>query len=318
MPGAVAPDEQLEWERRVGRTAGIAAIAAGVLLLLQIFYPALVGARIDSVREFARYTKFHDNPDLIAVPYAMQAIGYLLAAVALWYLARATVARRSDMGRPMQIMAVVGPVANAIAAILLAFAVLDLAGQLSDLNLTDKVTDPAAGLAGLVGNEAVAEDAIRDLQTDSGLFIAAGYIDLASNLALGFGLVLVGLNAMRAGLLNRFLGILAIVVGVLTVLFRGAGIIEAFWLVAVGVLFLDRWPNGRGPAWGVVEAIPWPSAADQRAALEADRQEHVEDEPEEDEPEEYEEDEGYEEDEDEEPAATPHPASKKRKKKRRR
>jgi hypothetical protein len=315
MPGAVEPDEQLEWERRVGRPAGIAAIAGGALLLLQIFYPALVGARIDSVREFARYTKFHDNPDLIAVPYAMQAIGYLLAAVALWYLARATVARRSDMGRPMQIMAVVGPVANAIAAVLLAFAVLDLAGQLSDLNLTDKVTDPAAGLAGLVGNQAVAEDAIRDLQTDSGLFIAAGYIDLASNLALGFGLVLVGLNAMRAGLLNRFLGILAIVVGVLTVLFRGAGIIEAFWLVAVGVLFLDRWPNGRGPAWGVVEAIPWPSAADQRAALEAERQEWDDGE---DEDEEDDEDRPYEEDEDEEPAATQHPVSKKRKRKRRR
>jgi hypothetical protein len=315
MPGAVEPDEQLEWERRVGRPAGIAALAAGVLLLLQIFYPAVVGARIDSVREFARYTKFHDRPDLIAVPYAMQAIGYLLAAVALWYLARATVARRSDMGRPMQIMAVVGPVANAIAAVLLAFAVLDLAGQLSDLNLTDKVTDPAAGLAGLVGNQAVAEDAIRDLQTDSGLFIAAGYIDLASNLALGFGLVLVGLNAMRAGLLNRFLGILAIVVGVLTVLFRGAGIIEAFWLVAVGVLFLDRWPNGRGPAWGVVEAIPWPSAADQRAALEAERQEWDDGE---DEDEEDDEDGPYEEDEDEEPAATQHPVSKKRKRKRRR
>ena len=34
-----------------------------------------------------------------------------------------------------------------------------------------------------------------------------------------------------------------------------------FWTVALGVLFLDRWPNGRGPAWSVVEAIPWPTAA---------------------------------------------------------
>jgi hypothetical protein len=316
----VEPDEQLEWERRAGRPAGIAAIAAGLLLLLQLFYPAVVGARIDSVREFARYTKFHDHPDLIAVPYAMQALGYLLAAGALWYLARATIARRSDMGKPMQIMAIVGPVANAIAAILLAFAVLDLAGQLSDLNLTDKVTDPAAGLAGLVGNQSVAEDAIRDLQTDSGLFIAAGYIDLASNLALGFALVLVGLNAMRAGLLSRFLGILAIIVGVLTVLFRGAGIIEAFWLIAAGLLFLDRWPNGRGPAWGVVEVIPWPSAADQRAALEAQRQEHeVDDDDADDEGEDEDEDEDYdEEDEEPEPTTPQHPVSKKRKKKRRR
>ena len=312
------PDEQLEWERRAGRLAGIAAIAAGALLLLQLFYPALVGARIDSVREFERYTKFHSNPDLIAVPYAMQALGYLCAAFALYYLARATFARRTEMGRPMQIMAVVGPVANAVAAVLLAFAVLDVAGQLTDLNLTDEATNRAAGLAGLAGNQAVAEDAIRDLQTDSGLFIAAGYIDLAANLALGFGLVLVGLNAMRAGLLSRFLGILAIIVGVLTVLFRGAGIIEAFWLIAAGVLFLDRWPNGRGPAWDEVEAIPWPSAVQQRAALEAQREDYEDEDIEgayvdSEELEEFED-----EDEEAEPAPTPHPASKKRKKKKRR
>ena len=313
------PDEQLEWERRAGRLAGIAAIAAGALLLLQLFYPALVGARIDSVREFERYTKFHSNPDLIAVPYAMQALGYLCAAFALYYLARATFARRTEMGRPMQIMAVVGPVANAVAAVLLAFAVLDVASQLTDLNLTDEATNRAAGLAGLAGNQAVAEDAIRDLQTDSGLFIAAGYIDLAANLALGFGLVLVGLNAMRAGLLSRFLGILAIIVGVLTVLFRGAGIIEAFWLIAAGVLFLDRWPNGRGPAWDEVEAIPWPSAVQQRAALEAQREDYEDEDIEgayvdsDEELEEFED-----EDEEGEPAPTPHPASKKRKKKKRR
>ena len=62
-------------------------------------------------------------------------------------------------------------------------------GACAYLNLPDGVTNAAAGLPGLAGNHAVAEDAVRDLQTDSGLFIAAGYIDLAANLALGFGLV---------------------------------------------------------------------------------------------------------------------------------
>jgi len=322
MPGAVQPDDQLEWEQRAGRPAGYAALAAGALLLLQLFYPALVGARIDSVREFERYTRFHSDPDLIVVPYGMQALGYLAAAVALAYLARATVARRTEMGRPMRIMAIAGPVANAIAAVLLAAAVLKVAGQLADLHLNDEVTNRAAGLTGLAANHAVAEDAIRDLQTDDGLFTTAAYIDLAANLALGFGVVLVGLNAMRAGLLSRFLGILGIIVGVLTVLFRGAGIIEAFWLVAPGALFLDRWPNGRGPAWSTVEAIPWPSAADaQRARMDADAEEGLDEDEDEEEEEEdaYDEDEDLEEpDEDLEPQPTPHPVSKKRKKKRRR
>jgi hypothetical protein len=306
MPGAVQPDEQLEWERRAGRTAGIASIVAGAMLLLQLFYPAFVGASIDSVREFERYARFHEDPDLIIVPYLMQAIGYLGAALALGYLARATIARRSQMARPTLIMAIAGPVANAIAAVVLMFAVLDVAGKVADLNLPDGLTDRAAGLPGLTANYVVAEDAVRDLQTDEGVFIFAGYLDLAANLALGFGLVLVGLNAMRAGLLSRFLGILGIIVGVLTVLFRGAGIIEAFWLISLGFLFLDRWPNGRGPAWDEVEAIPWPSAMEQRAQMEREQAVHDEDE------------ELEEEEEELEPESEPHPASKKRKKKRRR
>ena len=326
MPGSVGPDEQLEWEQRAARPAGIAAIAAGALLLLQLFYPALVGARIDSAREFERYTRFDESPDLILVPYLMQAVAYLAAAVALGYLARATLARRTEMGRPMLGMAIAGPLANAVAAVLLAIAVLNVAGKVGDLGLSDAVKDGAPGLAGLSGNLATAEDAVRDLQTDTGLFIAAGYIDLAANLALGFGLVLVGLNAMRAGLLSRFLGILAIIVGVLTVLFRGAGIIEAFWLVAVGAVILNRWPGGRGPAWSTVEAIPWPSAMDaQRARMDEEAEALADDEDDEleEDDEELVEDEDPAHDEelvDEEPetAAQPHPTSKKRKKKKRR
>ena len=329
MPGVVQPDEQLEWERRAGRTAGIAAIVAGALLLLQLFYPAIVGATLDSAREFERYTRFNDDPDLIYVPYLMQAIAYVAAAVALWYLAKATFARREQMGRPMQVMAVAGPIANAVAAVLLMIAVLGVAGKVDDLNLPDGVTNAAAGLPGLGANYVVAEDAVRDLQTDDALFTTAAYVDLTANLALGFGLVLVALNAMRAGLLSRFLGILGIIVGVLTVLFRGAGIIEAFWLIALGALFLDRWPNGRGPAWGEVEAIPWPSAVEQRAAAEREDDDVVDED-------EYADEVGEEEDEyaddgaaeeleaddepelAEEPAGQAHPISKKRKKKKRR
>ena len=38
-------------------------------------------------------------------------------------------------------------------------------------------------------------------------------------------------------------------------------IIQAFWLGALGLLFLGNWPGGRGPAWETGEADPWPSAA---------------------------------------------------------
>ena len=58
------------------------------------------------------------------------------------------------------------------------------------------------------------------------------------------------------------LGILAGILLVLPVL--PPVILQAFWLGAVGALFLGRWPGGRGPAWETGEALPWPSAAQRR------------------------------------------------------
>jgi hypothetical protein len=74
---------------------------------------------------------------------------------------------------------------------------------------------------------------------------------------------------MRSGLLSRFMGVLGIIVGVLLVLPLVPGgqvFIQAFWVFALGLLFVGRWPGGRGPAWETVEAIPWPSAAQVRDA----------------------------------------------------
>src|SRR5215208_680930 len=161
-------------------------------------------------------------------------------------------------------MAVLGPVATAVALVLTALAVLRVADQVADV-----VKPPRT--------EKARDDLLENLQQDSGLITAATVLTYVARLALGFALVLASLNAMRAGLLSRFAGVLGIVAGVLSAVLGGAGFILAFWLAAVGVIFLDRWPNGRGPAWAEVEAIPWPSAADQRAAA-ARQDEDVDDE----------------------------------------
>jgi hypothetical protein len=119
------------------------------------------------------------------------------------------------------------------------------------------------------------------------------------------------------------IGIFGIIVGVLAVLFQGAGILEAFWLGAVGVLVLGRWPNGRGPAWDSVESIPWPSAMKARQdQMEAARDAGGEA-PEADAEDDYDDDEYEDDDEDVvdergEPAGAQHARSKKRKRKRRR
>jgi hypothetical protein len=99
---------------------------------------------------------------------------------------------------------------------------------------------------------------------------------------------MIALNAMRAGLLSRFMGILGIFVGILLVIPLGIPILQLFWFGALGLLLLNRWPGGRGPAWQTGEAMPWPGAAEQREEIERRRAERegVQEPPAESEPEE--------------------------------
>jgi hypothetical protein len=110
-----------------------------------------------------------------------------------------------------------------------------------------------------VDPEKAAEEAIRD-----DLPPVVSGLGLGATFALAFAAVMIAMNAMRTGLLSRFMGVLGIGMGVMLILPLGIQpLLQLFWLGALGVLFLGRWPGaGRGPAWETGEPIPWPSAAD--------------------------------------------------------
>jgi hypothetical protein len=75
-------------------------------------------------------------------------------------------------------------------------------------------------------------------------------------LAMIVAVVYPSLHAMRVGLLTRFFGTLGMAIGV-SVLF--IGLFGLFlWVLALGLLILDRWPGDRPPAWDAGEAVPWP------------------------------------------------------------
>jgi hypothetical protein len=114
-------------------------------------------------------------------------------------------------------------------------------------------------------------DAAADVSTDS-LLLVANLISTLAPLAIAAGLLLVSLNAMRVGLLTRFMGVLAIIVGVTFVLpLDQQGIIRMFWLAALGLLFLGRWPSGTPKAWATGEAEPWPTQQQLREQRDAAR-----------------------------------------------
>jgi hypothetical protein len=306
----MAPQQQLEWEQRSGRTAGIAAVAAGVLLLLGTFYPVLAGTRPDSVRAFATLLQLHKHPAEVIIPTILQVLALPLAAYALVYLYRATKARRPETFRAAYVLAIAGPVVVAVALAVRGVALSDIASKAVDSGIPNGVTNPSGGIADLVGTWTAGERRASELTTGSGLYVATEIMIYAGRLAYAFAFIILGLNAMRAGLLSRFMGILGIIAGVLAFLLRGSPV-ESFWLIAVGVLFMDRWPGGRGPAWATGEADRWPTPADRQRQLMEERGVA----PEAETAAERDTESG---DGDEDPTGTPHPVSKKRKRKRRR
>lgn len=228
----------------------------------------------------------------------LQGLSYLPLAPLLVYLYHVTAYRRPETPAWSRPLAVFGAVTISFAAI---------ASSINQLGaIDDVVSDLPLALP-------VAEDRLSENQTEgAGLaFVVLGY---AARIALAFALISISNAARRAGTLSSFLGITGIIVGVFLVLpfFGPLPIVQWFWLGALAVLFMGRWPTGRGPAWESGEAEPWPSAAEMRARAAAERGEAT------DEPD-YE-DEEHEDDEPAEPApaGTQHPKSKKRKRKRRR
>src|SRR3954468_11749089 len=189
----------------------------------------------------------HDKAASYTVGQALVAISAPFIAVALVYLARAVGARRPQFTRRAAMILVAGAVATFVGI---------LVGQISlDVSLSD--------FAGARDHTtAAAHDALQP-----GGAVAAGFIAFLGHVALGLGMVLVALNAMRVGLLTRFMGVLGIMAGVfLAFPFFPVPIVQAFWLVALGVLVLGRWPGGAPPAWETGRAQPWPT---RREMLEA-------------------------------------------------
>lgn len=115
--------------------------------------------------------------------------------------------------------------------------------------------------------------AVDRVLTTGGVNVGAQYISLLAGLALTAGMIYTCTTSMRLGLLTRWMGFLGILAALLIFLPIGGATLEvipAFWMAALGILFMGRWPNGDLPAWTSGEARPWPTAAEMRAQREAE------------------------------------------------
>ncbi len=248
-----AHGRQLEWERGAGRVAGAAAFAAIAILVLAGLY--LRFALSEPPRnQVELLVAAEREPADFVVGSVLQAVGTLLFAVVLGYLYRVTRHRRPQTPSAALTLAVVGPVLLALTVVVGA------------------VTRVGAGREFATGPPS-RERALALLDEASPSWLEG--LSLAGSIALGLALVFLGLNAMRAGLLSRFMGVLSIVAALFSVLpfLGGPPTLLFFWMGALGLLFLGRWPGGRGPAWDAGEARPWPTPAQQREDVERRRAE---------------------------------------------
>lgn len=255
-------EAQLEREARTGRYAAAAAFAAVVLIVVSfVVYQSGVTKAIHfgghtikgSTSNAQLLLHIHDSPTRFAIAAAVSALALVPIALLLSYLLAATRARLPQVPRGSSWIVAIGPIfAGAVT----------FANQLRDDHLATQFAH-GARVFGKAGDK----QATHLLQHGSGVFLQ--YLGIPAGIALAFSFVLVGLYGMRAGLLSRGMGIFGIVVGALLFLpFGEIGVIlEVFWLAAVGLMCLDRWPGGRGPAWSALEPIPWPSAADRRRQM---------------------------------------------------
>jgi hypothetical protein len=233
--------EQLEWEARAGRLAGYAAWVAALLIVASLLYRiAVLPHGANNVAQFLPQVEAHKGQFMVSA--VITAVAMIAFIPPLLYLYEVTKYRRSELPSLARILIFAGPILFAITAIWF---------QVQQGHAADQFVH------GALKTNKHAEKLLRDATT------AVAALSLLASVMSGLATILVSLNAMRAGLLSRFMGVLGIILGALFVLpLIASPVIQLFWLLALGLLFMGIWPGaGRGPAWESGEAIPWPSSS---------------------------------------------------------
>jgi hypothetical protein len=237
----MATAETLQAETRERPRMTILAIVAGVFTLLGSLVGRFVaGSPPDNLPAALLFYREHQGSQYVSA--ACSVIGAIAIAFVLDFLYRATRARNPDLPRQMRPLPWIGGFGVALFTIVYQVALA--------VNVEHFATQ---------GSQTY-EEARKAI--DAGV---PPWVGLFVQLALALAIVMISINAMRVGLLTRFLGYLGVISGALFVLaFVPIPIVQVYWLGALAMLFAGRSPNGTPPAWQSGESMPWPSPAEMR------------------------------------------------------
>jgi hypothetical protein len=268
----VSSEDQLQWEARFARPAALAAFVAGLLTLAgTVVFQAALDDRRGIEPQPDLLLSIDESPGNLIASAFLQAAAALLLVVVFYYLFRAIVHRVPQMPRWFVYLIFLGPAMYAISQLIVAFDRVDVAEMFAERSYSFPDADPpdrgdpdlrdCPAIRGQLG-----EDCAEELLSDNANGLAIG-LNVAGSVGVAFLYVMLPLRARRAGLLSPFMSILGVIAGVLIVLPLlplVPVVIQAFWLGAIGALYLGNWPGGRGPAWESGKPEPWPMPARRR------------------------------------------------------
>jgi uncharacterized membrane protein (Fun14 family) len=238
-------DDRLLYETRVrNRSAALAATAGILLVAAAVVQLAGPHTKVDELTADLIYA--HKRFPLDVIGALINAIGLIAVGGTLAFLFDSSRARRPELRPAIKYVMLVGAVLAALTGVVYAVVIAIKSDQF--------VTH---------GNQTYEQ---AHALTSSAIVLVLPFLGQAAAFLLALGFVLIALNAMRVGLLTRFMGYLGIFTGVLVIFPIGSPVpvVQGFWLLALAYLFSGRWPSGLPPAWRSGRAEPWPSSAQLR------------------------------------------------------
>jgi hypothetical protein len=277
MPGKEEIRARVAHESQRRARLGSPAIAGGVLFLLggiivsatlrplptvgvvQGLAPALRGEANPAVSPGAAEVRFVDSQAFgLLAGNVLQALAIVCILMVLLFLLAAVRFRRpetSPVARPLLLGG---------GAVMVFVSVVHPLAQVVNAH-------------NFVGGHDFTADAVTRALTQGAVLEATQYLGLLGGLVLAAGMVVTVLGATRTGLFPRWMMYLGIFAALLAftpfglALGEAQQLVPAFWMVAMGILLMGRWPGGNPPAWEAGEARPWPSQAQARTEREAAR-----------------------------------------------
>lgn len=241
---ATAGSQRLAYEARVRPRQAVVAAAAGILLVVSAALQ-LAGPHASVAELTLGLLVEHQRFTLDVIGAVIQGIGWAGVAWTLIFLLGAVRAREPSVQSYVRIIAVLGA---ALAAVGIIGYIVGYGVQSQHFVSHGSQTYPQA-------NHLMSAPVLAAFQV----------MDYGGELLLAVSFVLVSMQAMRVGLLTRFMGYLGIIAGILVLfVITPVPIVQAYWLVALGVLFAGRWPPGMPPSWQTGRVERWPSSQELR------------------------------------------------------